>query len=74
MLNKSAFVGKRILTLLKNARYKDKNYPNTFKMEPSMSSHGIQKNLISVSIKYSSCGVALCRTLCSIVYHVGKSY
>ena len=46
------------------------HYPNTFKMEPSMSSHGMQKNLISVSIKCSSCGVALC----FVVYHMGKSY
>lgn len=46
------------------------HYPNTFKMEPSMSSHGMQKNLISVSVKCSSCGVALC----FLVYHMGKSY
>lgn len=50
------------------------HYPNTFKMEPSLSSHGIQKNLINVRVKYSSSGVALCRTPCSVAYHTGKSY
>ena len=50
------------------------HYPNTFKMEPPMFSHGIQKNLINVSVKYSSSGVALCRTPCSVVYNVAKSY
>jgi hypothetical protein len=54
------------------------HYPNTFKMEPSMSSHGIQKNLISVSVKYSSCGsgtlqelrVLLCTTWGKVTKHI----
>jgi hypothetical protein len=50
------------------------HHPNTFKMEPSMSSHGMQKNWISVSVKCSSWGVALWRTLCFSMCHMRKSY